>query len=1057
MFQKDWEDPHVTSRSRFPMHFPAGAYENVAQAIAGDRNASKYTKSLNGTWKFYMYDRPEMADPEFSREDYDDSAWDGIPVPSNWELQGYGKPVYTNVIYPFASKNGAEKFEVKMTRHRLAPNAPNVPADNPAGCYRRTFTIPKDYMDRDVFVEFGGVESCFYVWINGQEVGYSQDSKLNAEFDITSYIREGENTIAVKVIKYCDGSWLEDQDYWHLYGIYRDVRIIARPRVRIQDFKAETLFDENDFSRSRLRVMIHPRSDVDGFGEWKVRLSLFDKDGQLVTSWQTRPFGQYEAYLWPPRYVAYTEAMIENPHLWTAETPYLYTLVLETMDAGENVTDIESCRIGFRQVKITDDGVLTLNGKRLVIRGVDRHEFCPETGRVVTREYMEKEIAVMKRLNFNAVRTSHYPDCDTWYDLCDALGIYLVDETNVETHGYGGALSGSPEWTGAYVERASRMVLRDKNHPSVILWSLGNESGAGANQAAMYGWIKEYDKTRYVQYESGNPGKNISDVICPMYPKMDWVMDVMANSSDLRPFIMCEYAYAKSNSNGNFKEFWDYIHKFPRFQGGFLWDYADKALYVSIGENGCVDPHGQHKKYVYGGAFGEAVVDDTPDMCMNGVVFPDLSNKPSAYEVKNGQSPVTIERVQNPYLGTEEWQVINRYHVLDLSHLNIVWELICNGDVVDQGVLTDYTTPAGEREKLDIPLNASRIYGESYVNLYVQYKEDTFYAKAGDEVYRTQMSVSREIYCPEDAFAPEGVSLALSEDGDQIIVRGNGFEAIYHKKNGAFCHVVKDGITVFEGGREEFYRAMTGIDEGTRETDPHRNYKSYWRSFGLDRLQKQVENIRTYSAGDQVILEETAGFYPGGTDSTAKDGAGQSCPVIRTCTRYFISSSRMEISSRVINQSGAQTIPRIGRVFKLNRALNQVTWYGRGPWENYCDRKDSALIGKYTDTTEHMHAHFPVPCECGGHEDVRYVQISDGQHQLKVTGGEDFHFSALPYSMEQYENASYEDELGESTATWLTIDACHTGLGGDTGWMRNIHPEYFIRPGIYQYTLKLDY
>lgn len=1051
MYQKDWENPHVTSKNRFPMHFPAGAYENTAQALEGDRNASKYVTSLNGIWKFSMYDRPEAADPAFSQEAYNDSDWDDIPVPSNWELLGYGKPVYTNVVYPFLTQGGKEPFEVKMTRDQLVPNAPNVPGQNRTGCYRRSFVIPKEYMERDIFVEFGGVESCFYLWINGQEAGYSQDSKLNAEFNITPYVREGENTIAVKVLQYCDGSWLEDQDYWHLYGIYRDVRIIARPRVRIQDFKVETLFDHDDFSKCRLSVMIHPRWDVDGFGDWKVRLTLYDSEKNPVTTWQTRPFSQYPSYLWPPRYVAYTETIIEDPKLWTAETPVLYTLVLETLDGRENVADIESCRVGFRQVKITDQGVLTLNGKRLVIRGVDRHEFCPESGRVVTKEYMEKEIGVMKQLNFNAVRTSHYPDCDEWYDLCDAFGIYLVDETNVETHGYGGALSDSPEWTGAYVERASRMVLRDKNHPSVILWSLGNESGAGANQAAMYGWIKEYDKTRYVQYESGNPGKNISDVICPMYPGMGWMMDVMADSEDLRPFIMCEYAYAKSNSNGNFKEFWDYIYKFPRFQGGFLWDFADKALHVDIKEDGCINPSGKNKKYVYGGAFGEAVVDETPDMCMNGVVFPDLSFKPSAYEVRNGQSPVTIELVKHPYFGTEQWQIVNRYHALDLSHLKIVWELICNGEVADHGVLRTYTTPAGSQEALDMPFDRSKVYGESYVNYYVQYKEDTFFAKAGDEIYRLQIPVSRELYCPGDVFIKNSQPVTLAQDEEHIRVSAGKFEAVYNKKNGAFDQVVKDGIKLLEGGREEFYRAMTGIDEGTRETDPTRNYKSYWASLGIDRLEKHVESIQAYAAGNQVIIEENAGFYP-----KTGDDLGQE-PVICTSTRYFVGCDGIEIMCQVINQSGAQTIPRIGRVFKLGREFNQVTWYGRGPWENYSDRKDSALVGKYTDTTDHMHAHFPVPCECGGHEDVRFVQLSDGTRTLTVRGGKDFHFSALPYSMDQYQKAAYEDELGESTATWLTVDACHTGLGGDTGWMRNIHPEYFIRPGVYEYTFKITF
>lgn len=1151
MFSNDWENPHVTQKNRAAMHFPAGAYENVEQALTCDRNASRFVKSLNGLWKFALFDCPEAVDHHFSEADYDDSAWDPIPVPSNWELNGYGKPVYTNIAYPFKSAQGRERFEVEMTKGHYELNAPYVPRENLTGCYRRSFEVPADFIGRDIFIDFGGVESCFYLWVNGCLAGYSQDSKLNAEFDITEYVRAGGNTVAVQVMRFCDGTYLEDQDYWHLSGIYRDVRIIARPVMRMQDFKVETLFENHDFSRGYVSVMIHPRNDVAFFGSSFVRLTLYDGGKNAVASWNTRPFGEYLAYLQPPRYVAYEKMVVDHPHLWTAEAPYLYTLVLEMVDEQGNVTEIESCRVGFRQVEINAEGILTLNGRRLIIRGVDRHEFCPENGRTVSREMMRREIEVMKRLNFNAVRTSHYPNCADWYDLCDELGIYLVDETNVETHGYGGGLSASPEWTSAYVERAMRMVLRDKNHPSVIVWSLGNESGAGCNHAAMYGWIKEYDKTRPVQYESGDPGKNISDIICPMYPQMPWVLDAMADSTDLRPFIMCEYAYAKSNSNGNFKEFWDYIHKFPRFQGGFLWDFADKALLVAVDSDGHVIPDGgagaasaagaeaaaggntpealasaapgmsegaglaadggaseakasggsaprmfadAGKKYVYGGAFGEEVMDQTPDMCMNGVVFPDLSFKPGAYEVRNGQSPVTIEKVRQIYLGTQEWRIINRYHTLDLSHLKIVWELINNGEIVKRGVLKDYHTPAGESEVLRLPVNVQDVYGESYVNLYVQYKEDQFFAKAGDEIYRTQIPMGRELYCP--AAAPlEGASLSVDEEGSLITIFGGGMTAIYNREQGCFVSVAKNGTAYFEGGQEQFYRALTGIDEGTHEPGPSRNYAGHWKSFGLDTLEKSVESVKVFPAGSLVIIEERAAFASAGKAAAARgagkaqagraaaqNGAESGCgaaqngaeagavsaggaqagrdsepaPVIRTETRYLIGSGGVELWCRVINQSGADTLPRIGRVFKLPKAFHQVTWYGRGPWENYCDRKDSALIGKYQSTVEEMHAPFVVPCECGGHEDVRFVRLSDGTHGLTVSGGADFHFSALPYSMEQYLRAAYEDELGASAATWLNVDAWHTGLGGDTGWNCNIHPEYFIGSGIYEYRMRVE-
>ena len=1053
MCLKDWENPNVTAIRRGPMHFPAGAYETVKQALDCDRSASRYVHDLNGTWKFFMYPSPETADANFFKTDYDDQGWADMPVPSNWEYMGYDRPVYTNIDYPFPRGVKKEPWETRLSGDVRVPNAPYVPQDNPAGCYRRHFRISKNDLERDIFLDFGGVESAFYVWVNGNPAGYSKDSKLNSEFNITPFVHPGDNVVAVMVLKYCDGSWLEDQDYWHLHGIYRDVRLIARARVRMEDFKVETLFDGGDYSRSILAVTIRPRMDVDGFGDWSVRLTLYDADRQMITSWRTETFCKYMAYLWPPRYVARTETLISSPKLWTAETPYLYTLVLELLDGDGQVTEIESCRVGFRQVHINGQGILTLNGRRLVIRGVDRHEFCPESGRTVAREYMKKEIMAMKRLNFNAVRTSHYPDCEAWYDLCDELGMYLVDEANVETHGYGGNLSDSPQWTAAFLERAQRMVLRDKNHPSVLIWSLGNESGAGANQAAMYGWIKEYDKTRYVQYESGDPEKNISDIICPMYPKMEWVLDAMADSSDLRPFIMCEYAYAKSNSNGNFKEFWDYIRKFPRFQGGFLWDWADKAIFAQTDDTGRIDPDGALKRYLYGGAFRETVMDQAPEMCMNGVMFADLSPKPGAFEVRNSQAPVFIRKVSDPYLGTACWHIFNDYHTLTLCHLKIRWELLCNGEICDQGELPVYDTAAGAHAPLIVPKAAEKAHGESYVNYYVEYRKDTAFGRAGDEVYRFQISVNREIFCPKPPVQQNSGRLILREEESRIIISGESLFAVYHKEKGAFEQVEADGRLCFKNGGEIFYRAETGIDEGTHETDSLRNYKAYWENAGLHRLHKKVRNIESFMAGNRAVLEEQAEFAPSGHEDA---DAGQT-PLLVTFTRYEFFGRQLTVYSRVINQSGLCTLPRIGRVFCLDKAFSQLSWYGRGPWESYCDRKDSALMGMWNSTVEGQHMPFVVPCECGGHEDVRYVALSGGGRQLRVYGDRDFHFSALPYSPEAYLAARYENELGERTNTWLILDAAHTGLGGDTGWTRTIHPEYFIKPGAYEYTWKLAF
>ena len=1030
---RDWENQHVTQKNRYPMHTPYGAYETVEEALAGDRNASRFVTDLNGDWKFKLYPSPEAAEA-FYEETFDHAEWDTIPVPSNWELQGYGKPVYTNMLYPFKREGNGEAFEIEITEGTYELNAPYVPEKNLTGCYFRTFEVPADYVGRQLLIDFAGVESCFYLWVNGKQVGYSQDSKVNAEFDITEYVKEGTNTLAVQVMRYCDGTYLEDQDYWHLSGIYRDVRLVSKPMQHILDYKAETLFTHPDYTKATLSVTIWPDNSKPLYGEYHAKVSLYDAEQNKVTEMVSKPFAECGFYLMP-KFIATVTAPVENPALWTAETPNLYTLVVELQNKENENVDIESCKVGFRQVEINSRGVLTLNGKRLVIRGVDRHDFCAETGRTVSEEQMRKEIAVMKRLNFNAVRTSHYPNSVKWYDLCDELGIYLVDETNLETHGYGGQLSASAEWAAAYLERATRMVLRDKNHPSIVLWSLGNESGAGANHAAMHGWIREYDKTRYVQYESGNPKGNISDVICPMYPTMSWLEDVMADDSDLRPFIMCEYAYAKSNSNGNFKEFWDYVNKYPRFQGGFIWDFADKAIAIHK-EDGSI-------KYGYGGAFGEDVTDPVPDMCLNGVVFADLSYKPGAYEVRNGQSPVTIEQVRNPYTGETAWVLANRYHTLDLSHLQVRYEIVQNSKKAAEGSYPAFHTAAGTTEPLPMPEFPEELHGEAYVNYYIELANDTFYAPAGTEVYRRQIPVTTGVYLAEEKAIAEK-PLTVAEDENQVVITGEETKIVFDKKTGEFTEYQTKGVSFMTSGKDEFYRAATGIDEGTHESD----YDDIWRAESLDRLKKEVQAVSAVSAGNQILLEVQASY------AAEPDNA----VLFTVQTLYRIGSEGMELKNEVVNNSGLETIARVGQSFRLPASFDTLTWYGKGPWETYADRKDAALTGLYTSTVAEQHVPFVVPCECGGHEDTRFAVLSDGTHTIQVVGGDDFHFSALPYSMEAYRKAAYEEELPkETTGTWLMLDAAHAGLGGDTGWTKNIHPEYRVCKGRYSYTFRFHF
>lgn len=1027
--KKDWENQYVTQINRYPMHVPYGAYENKEQALTCDLNSSKYVKNLNGLWKFKLVDGPEFVPDNFYDTNFDASSWDNIPVPSNWELYGYGKPVYTNMLYPFKRVGKGSNFEVEIEENRFELNAPYVPEKNLTGCYKTQFEVPNDFEGKDVFLEFGGVESCFYLWVNGVCVGYSQDSKLEATFDVTDYVNFGINELALQVMRYSDGSYLEDQDYWHLSGVYRDVRLYAKSKLRIHDYKVETMLSENN-TMATLKVVIHPNNQVENYGSCTVQATLYDKVGQEIATLKSEPFITYGGYL-APNFIASISTQIREPKLWSAENPYLYTLVLEMLDKTGNVVDIESAKVGFRQVTINSDGILLLNGKRLVIRGVNLHAFCPESGRVVTKDYMLKQLKVMKELNFNAIRTSHYPHSNVWYDLCDELGMYLVDEANIETHGFGGQLSSSPEWTQAYMERGSRMVLRDKNHPAIIIWSLGNESGAGINHAAMYGWIKEYDKTRVVQYESASPGPNISDIIAPMYPKKDWIETVLSDHKDLRPFILVEYAYAKSNSNGNFKEFWDLVNKYPRFQGGFIWDFQDKAL-VKVDEQ-----HNKH--YVYGGGFNEDVTDPVLDMCLNGVVFADLSLKPAAYEIKNIQAPIDIYYDEEPYVTTHALKIHNRYHDTNLSHLVIKWELQCDGQIIDTGVLRQYITPAGESEDLDINIDESKVFGEAFINYEVTLKEDTFYAKAGHSIYSYQLSLHQSMLYLE-CKVNKSEKLHVQETADQIVISGDFTEVCFNKKKGDFTKVYLIGKDYFDGGCDNFYRAPTGIDEGSHNEGM--NYAHDWKSAKLNQLDKTVESTHVICSENFVVIRANYTYNNG---------------LIQVHAEYQISSKGIQFTNTVVNNCDMDTIPRIGMSFQLPKEFNQLTWYGRGPIENYCDRKTSANVGLYQSTVEEQHVPYVLPVECGGKEDVRYLYLKNSNGEgIKVTCGEWFHFDVHSHSITQYDKATYAYELGESKAIHLNIDHKHAGLGGDTGWTKNIHPEYWVEKGIYHYKVTLE-
>jgi beta-galactosidase len=714
--------------------------------------------------------------------------------------------------------------------------------------------------------------------------------------------------------------------------------------------------------------------------------------------------------------------------------------VLTLLDPNGVAVDYESCRVGFRRIELSPDGVILLNGKRLVVRGVNRHEHHPDTGRTISAVRMREEIVKIKQLNFNAVRTSHYPNDPLWYELCDELGLYLVDETNLESHGMQCTLSKDPEWALAYLERVMRVALRDKNHPSILFWSLGNESGAGANHAAMAGWIRYYDPYRLVQYESGNPGPLISDIRVPMYPSLSWVEDVMADMRDKRPMIMCEYAYSKSNSNGNFFKFWEMVDKYPRFQGGFVWDWSDKAIRITA-EDGTFT-------WGYGGDFGESVVDRVPDMCLNGVVSPDLEPHPGAFEIKKLQAPVAIIPVD---ARAGRFIVKNKHAFSDLSHLMLKWQLIEDGlDILASTMFLPDTMP-GEQNSFTVPFEFSegKAGSEYFINLSLCLQSETAWAPAGFELYAEQAelpaSVQTADVLQEVVRVPQASELSVTRKEGELTVHGAGFNVEFDLREGIISsYVFKGKPLLLNGAMENYFRAPTGIDsaQGTRFF-----YGGEWQSYGLARLVRDIRSVQVMASNAESVVVEAESFLHPAEATTG----------FRSIVTYTVrGDGSIEVRNRVDAFPELALLPRIGLSFTVPATLGGLQWYGRGPHENYADRKRSAHIGLYRSYVDEQPCPYIVPVEHGGREDVRWFALTDSEGSgLKFEGFVPFHMDVHRNSVEDYKTAKHAEELLDRDRIWVNIDHVHSGLGGDTGWSRNIHEEYQVKPGRYEFSFTI--
>ncbi len=820
----DWENPEVFGINKEPATATLMPYANRVEALKLDRMASSYCQLLNGDWRFLYYKNPASVVPGFEAPALDDSGWESVPVPGNWQMLGdvphgnptYDPPHYTNVTYPFP-----------------IDRLPGVPQDdNPVGLYRTTFHVPYAWDDHQVHITFDGVDSAFCLWVNGRKVGYSQDSRGPAVFDLTPYLQEGENVLAVQVYRWSDGSYLEDQDFWRLSGIYRDVYLWATPALHVRDVFVRTELDD-EYRNATLHVTTKVKNSGSALATGTVKIELVDRMGNVLFDALT---ADVDVDAGAEEVVEFAE-FVTNPAKWSDEFPNLYTLLVTLDNGGPEPLEVQGCRVGFRRVELID-GALCLNGARLEIRGVNRHEHDPDHGHVISEANMVRDIRIMKQFNINAVRTAHYPDMPRWYELCDEWGILLCDEANLETHGVWDRLTKDPLWREAFVDRAIRLVERDKNHPSVIYWSLGNESGFGPNHVAMAEWIRAHDPTRPIHYHPAEDDP-VVDILGPMYPSVARIVE-MATNGDNRPIIMCEYAHAMGNSNGNLVEYWDAVRSHRRLQGGFIWEWADHGI-RRVNEDG-------EEWMAYGGDFGDAPNDG--NFVADGLVSPDRDPHPGIWELKKVHEPVLIEAV-DPARGLI--RVTNRHHFADLSYLHGSWTLTADGVVLQRGDLPPLDTQPGESVELHVPFTQPEpIPGAEYW-LLVRFSlaEATKWADAGHEVAWGQFEVPVAVPEVPVLSRADMPRVELVEEGEGVSILGKSFSIFFDTERGRLASYRVDGDELIAAAPAlNLWRAPTDNDDNTWGDQ---RAAIRWRESGLDQLAEHVDGIDVIQVSPQEV------------------------------------------------------------------------------------------------------------------------------------------------------------------------------------------------------------
>lgn len=1011
----DWENLAVTQINAEKAHATYVPFETLSWNN-NTLEKSSLVQFLNGTWKFAYFKNPSLIPSDIHSTKKNNSKWDDIQVPSNWQLQGDGKydpPVFTNIKYPFE------------------PNPPYVPKEyNPVGVYKKSFIVPADWDEQQVFIHFGGVQSAMYLWVNGRKVGYHEDGMLPAEFNITNYIKKGNNELTVQVFNWSDGSYLEDQDFWRLSGIYRDVYIFTTPNVRMRDFSVLPELDE-DYKDAELHVAVAIENVREKKNEpYFVRVTLRDAMDNPIMTLKSENFTVQKSV---ERTIS-LKGNVTNPLKWTAETPNLYKVGIELVAANGKAVQAFVVHTGFRKIEIKD-GLFLVNGQAIKIKGVNRHEFDMHNGRTITSESMIEDILLMKRHNINAVRTSHYPNHPEWYNLCDEYGLYVVDEANVESHGLwanGYYVGEKSEWKQAIVERNVNMLLRDKNHPSIVYWSMGNESGWGANFDAAYEEMKKTDpQKRPVHYESQNPtyAKVLSryDIISQMYLSLKDIVRLF-NEDETRPFIICEYAHSMGNSLGNFNKYWDLYYKYPRLQGGFTWDWVDQGLRSK-------DKNGNEYWNIINYSDGANVND--------GLVTPDRRVQPELNELKKIHQNFTVNEIDAI---TGLISVENRNYFVSTGHVMLNWELIEDGVVVHKGSIDDLQIlPQSQKLiQLSYPKNLIKKGKEYFLNVYFVLKQATPWADKGYEVAKEQirLNLPTHIHTIGDVLSQTG-NLTVSDNKTDLTIKGPDFSVSFNKKQGSLVSYIKKKRAMFTDPLlPNFWRVPTDNDEG----GGNNSFASRWREAGLDRY--TIENNK-FTVINQQPNEVKISVV---NKLIFKTGS-----ILQTTEYTVMSDGSIRVDNNFQVDEQLPPLARVGMTTSLPKDFNNLEWYGRGSFESYEDRKDAAFVGLWKGKVEDQYFDYVMPQENGNKTDTRWVKVMAENSSICFRGIPSINFNIQNYADTALNNSKISHKLQRGDKTYVHIDHKQMGLGGDDSWSPRVHQEYVLNGSEYSLSFYITF